>query len=169
MNPFALAEKLGYRVRFVSHERIKEYIACYRVVYKGREIYPGATLKLKIPKNEIWISDAYREFAEYILFHELMEIKHRYEGYDAEKAHILALLDEEREFGGEEKWNKLKKEINVCTYEELLRTKGIGAKLARRIMDNRPYDRMEDLLKVKGIGRKRFEQLRKRFWCIENP
>ncbi len=138
MDPLKTAERLGYRVRLIPHERIKEYIACYRVMYKGMEIYPGVALRLGIPPNEIWVSDVFRDFLGHILFHELREIEHRYEGHSPDDAHILALKDEEKEFIGDEKWLRLKKEINVCTVEELLSTHGIGKELALRIMDNRP-------------------------------
>jgi len=159
-------EKLGYRLKYIPHEKIKEYIACYRVIYDGKEIYPPAALHLGIPTGEIWISDAFKNFANCILFHELSEIKHRAEGYDVDEAHKLALKDEEKECRGDERWELLKREINVCTYESLLNVQGIGKTLAERIMENRPYDRMEEILKVKGIGEKKYSLLRERFWCI---
>jgi len=37
---------------------------------------------------------------------------------------------------------------------------GIGPVLARRIVEGRPYARVEDLLKVKGIGPATLERLR---------
>ena len=166
MDPLRTAERLGYRVCLIPHERIKEYIACYRVMYKGKEIYPGAALRLGIPLNEIWVSDAFRDFLDYMLFHELREIQHRYEGYSQDRAHLMALKDEENEFNVDERWLRLKSEINVCTMGALLSTHGIGKELALRIMDNRPYDGMDELLRVKGIGKKRLNELKKRFWCI---
>ena len=166
MDSLKTAERFGYRVRLIPHERIKEYIACYRVMYRGKEIYPGAALRLGIPLNEIWVSDAFRDFLDYILFHELREIEHRYEGYSQDDAHLMALKDEENKFRGDEKWFRLKSEINVCTMGALLNTHGIGKELALRIMDNRPYDSMDELLRVKGIGKKRLNELKKRFWCI---
>lgn len=166
MDLLEMAERLGYRVRLIPHERIKEYIACYRVMYEGKEIYPGAALRLGIPMNEIWVSDAFRDFLDYILFHELREIHHRYEGHSPDDAHLMALKDEENEFNGDEKWLRLKSEINVCTMEELLSTHSIGKELALRTMDNRPYENMDELMRVKGIGKKRLNELKKRFWCI---
>ena len=166
MDPLRTAERLGYRVRLIPHETIKEYIACYRVMYEGKEICPGAALRLGIPLNEIWVSDAFRDFLEYILFHELREIEHRYEGYSQDDAHLMALKDEENEFREDERWLRLKSEINVCTMEELLSTYGIGKELAMSIMDNRPYESMDELLNVRGIGKKRLGELKKRFWCI---
>jgi competence protein ComEA len=153
-------------LRFIPHEKIKEYIACYRVIYNRKEIYPPAAVRLGIPLGEILLSDAFKNFADCILFHELQEIKHRAEGYCVDEAHLLALKDEERECKNNEKWKKLKKEINVCTKESLLSTPGIGETLAERIMENRPYDRMEELKRVRGIGEKRFGALKNNFWCI---
>ena len=159
-------EKHGYTVKFVSHEKIKDYVACYRVIYDGNEIYPPPAIRLGIPVGEIWISDAFEDFADCILFHEMTEIKYRSEGYDGDEAHLHALLDEEKECMENERWKKLKREINVCTHEILMDTPGIGGLLADRIMDNRPYDSMDELLRVGGIGKKRYESLRKNFWCI---
>ncbi len=163
---FKIAKDLGFVVKFIPHEIIKDYIACYNVVYDGKEIFPPAATVLGIPKNEIWISDAFRDFAEYILYHEIQEIKHRAQGYDVDEAHLSALKDEEMKFKDDEKWRWLKREINVCTFEELKSTPGIGNILAHRIMENRPYNRMDELLKVKGIGKKRLGHLKSMFWCL---
>ena len=81
MNPIDNAKKLGYRVVYVPHEIIKDYNACYRVEYDGKIIYPPAADKLGIPLNEIWISEIWRPYEKYVLFHELQEIKHRAEGF----------------------------------------------------------------------------------------
>lgn len=166
MNMFKIAEELGFVVKFIPHEIIKDYIACYNVVYNGKNIFPPAAMVLGIPKNEIWISDVFRDFAEYILFHEIQEIKHRAKGCDVDEAHLQALKDEEIKFKDDERWHRLKREINVCTFEELCSTPGIGDVIALRIMENRPYERMDELMKVKGIGKKRFIALKSRFWCI---
>ncbi|EDY34436.1 hypothetical protein ABOONEI_848 [Aciduliprofundum boonei T469] len=166
MEPRELAEELGYKIVYIPHEEIKDYIACYRVIYEGKEIYPPAALRLGIPLNEIWISDAFRDYEKYILFHELREIAHRAEGYNVNEAHLLALKDEKMELGNDEKWKRLKREINVCPLEELLSTSLIGKKLAIRIMENRPYESMEELRKVRGIGEKRLSRLQARFCAL---
>ncbi|MER3451513.1 MAG: hypothetical protein C4300_05170 [Thermus sp.] len=41
-----------------------------------------------------------------------------------------------------------------------MRLPGIGPTLAKRIVDNRPYQRVEDLLKIRGIGPATLERLR---------
>ena len=53
--------------------------------------------------------------------------------------------------------------LNKATYEELLQIPGIGPTLAKRIIENRPYEKIEDLMKVKGIGKKKFEKIKNYF------
>ncbi len=156
----------GYKVRYIPHAKIKEYNACYRVVYNGKEIYPPAALKLEIPTGEIWISDAFKDFTDCILLHEFREIQHRAEGHNVDEAHLLALKDEVEKCKNDKNWEKLKREINVCSCESLIEIKGIGVTLAKRIIDNRPYDSIDELLQIKGIGKKKYEKLRKNFWCV---
>jgi hypothetical protein len=42
--------------------------------------------------------------------------------------------------------------INTCSIAELQGVPGIGAVMAKRIIDNRPYTKIEDLQRVKSIG-----------------
>ena len=158
--------ELGYKVRFVPHEVIADHIACYRVRYRGKEICPSAAAKLGIPLNEIWISELFRPYARYILFHELVEIRHRARGLAPREAHERALREEEERFRGDPQWEKLRREINIAPLEKLLEVPGIGPVLAERIMEHRPYKSLKELLEVSGIGVKRYREIAVRFWCI---
>lgn len=158
-------ERLGFRVVYVPHEFICEYNACYRVQYKGEEIYPPAADKLGIPLNEIWISERYRRYEKYILHHELEEIRYRAEGFDVKSAHQRAMGGLEP-WEGEELWEELQKEVNLMSKESLCGIPGIGKKLAERIMRGRPYHRVEELRGIQGIGEKRFKELRETVFCI---
>ncbi len=166
MDPGKELGDLGYKVVFVPHERIADHIACYRVNYRGKDIHPPAADKLGIPLNEIWISELFRPYVRYILFHELREIEYRAQGLDVREAHVLASRDERERFRGDPLWEELNREINVAPLEKLLEVPGIGGTLARRIMEHRPYWAMGELLRVPGIGPERYEALSARFWCI---
>lgn len=53
--------------------------------------------------------------------------------------------------------------INTASAEELARLKGIGEKIAARIVEYRqekPFDKIEDIMNVSGIGEKKFEDIR---------
>ncbi len=89
IDPVIEAIKLGYKVEYVPHEVIKDYNACYNVIYKGKHIKPPTADKLGIPLNEIWISEKWKKYEKYILYCELAEIKFRAQGYNVEEAHIL--------------------------------------------------------------------------------
>jgi hypothetical protein len=83
-------KKLGYKIKIVPHEVIKDHIACYNIKYREKIIYPKVAKKLNIPLNEIWISERYKKGLDNILFHELREIKYRYMGYSEKEAHKKA-------------------------------------------------------------------------------
>ncbi len=99
-------ERMGWRVRYVPHEVIEDYNACYRVVYNGKVIYPPAADVLGIPLNEIWLSEKLREYEDYVLFHELREIHYRYLGYGVREAHLMARVEEALRFCNDPRWMK---------------------------------------------------------------
>ena len=58
--------------------------------------------------------------------------------------------------------------INTASAEELTRLKGIGEKIAERIVEYRqekPFEKIEDIMNVSGIGEKKFEDIREMI-CI---
>ncbi len=50
--------------------------------------------------------------------------------------------------------------INKATAKELESLPGIGPALAKRIIEGRPYEKIEDIKKVKGIGPKTFDKIK---------
>lgn len=110
-----LVRRLGWRVRFVPHEVIEEYNACYRVAYRGVIIAPPAADRLGIPLNEIWLSERLRGYEDYVLFHEVREIMYRYQGYSGEEAHLCARVDEAIEFCGDPRWHRYFEEFPDST------------------------------------------------------
>ncbi len=51
-------------------------------------------------------------------------------------------------------------DLNLASYEELLKLPGVGPKLAERIMARRPFHSPDELKDVPGIGTKTMERLR---------
>ena len=50
-------------------------------------------------------------------------------------------------------------DINTATAEELCALPGVGAVIAERIIERRPFDSTEDLLAVEGIGEATLEKI----------
>lgn len=55
--------------------------------------------------------------------------------------------------------------INTATAEELDSLSGIGEVMAKKIIEGRPYEKIEDLLNVSGIGESLFEKIKEEI-CI---
>ena len=51
-------------------------------------------------------------------------------------------------------------DLNKATTEELKQLRGVGDVMAKRIIDGRPYTKIQDLLKINGIGAKILEKIR---------
>ncbi len=55
-------------------------------------------------------------------------------------------------------------DINEATKRQLQTIRGIGEEKAQRIIDGRPYKRLDDVTNVKGIGPEMLKRLRTRFY-----
>ncbi len=119
VDPVGEARRLGYRVRYVSHDVIKDYNACYNVIYDGKVVKPRAADVLGIPLNEIWISEKWRKYEKYILYHELAEIKYRAAGYGQDEAHILSELECISLWGNDPLWREFMIEKYISDIENM--------------------------------------------------
>jgi len=111
MNCRLQAKRLGYIVKYVPHKVIADYNATYNVEYKGQHIITRATKRLGIPLNEIWISELWKPYEEYILFHELREIHHRGKGLTPKQAHEKAIEDTPERWKGKPEFQRMVAEI----------------------------------------------------------
>ena len=111
---------LGYRVVYKPHEIMKDYNATYNVMYEGKRITNPAGERLGIPLNEIWVSEKWRKYEGYILFHELTEIKFRAKGYGVEDAHYLSENECIRRFHKDSMWREMVVEIHISDVENIV-------------------------------------------------
>jgi len=84
----------AYKIVCVPHEVIEDYNATYNVVCDDKLITTNAARELDIPLNEIWISEKWKPYAKYIIFHELREIYYRARGFERDDAHEKAIEDQ---------------------------------------------------------------------------
>jgi len=158
-------KSLGYDVIYRDHEEVAEHMAFYKVEYNGKMIAPPIVEKYDISLNEIWLSEKFKPYEKYVLHHELTEIKYRAEGSGVREAHLQAEEDE-KIWEGDQKWEELRREINLVGRNLFTETTGFSEKLFDSLMKNRPYFDMEELKEVEWIGEKRFEILKEEFWCF---
>lgn len=151
---------------YKPHETMAEYNAFYRVEYDGEVIAPPAARRMGVPLNEVWLTELLRPYERYVLYHELNEIKYRAQGYGVERAHELALEDDEV-WEGDPRWDEFQREINVVPPDRVVALPGFGETLFDRIQQHRPYCDMAELKAVPGIGEERYERLREEFWCFD--
>jgi competence protein ComEA len=88
-----LLKENAYKVRYVPHETIEDYNATYNVICENKHVTTGAAKELGIPLNEIWISELWKPYEKYILFHELREVYYRARGISRDEAHEKAMQD----------------------------------------------------------------------------
>ena len=84
----------AYKIVYVPHEIIEDYNATYNVMCEDRPITTNAAKELAVPLNEIWISEKWKPYAKYIVFHELREIYYRAKGFERDDAHEKAIEDQ---------------------------------------------------------------------------
>lgn len=105
------ADRMGYQVKYVPHEVTADYNATYNVMHRGQHIFTNAAKRLRIPLNEIWISEMWRPYEKYILHHELREIQYRAQGLSAGKAHMKTCEDEYARWKDDALWQRMVGEI----------------------------------------------------------
>ncbi len=88
-----LLSNYAYKIVYVPHEVIEDYNAAYNVMCEDKLITTNAAKELDIPLNEIWISEKWKPYAKYIIFHELREIYYRATGIERDDAHEKAIED----------------------------------------------------------------------------
>ena len=50
--------------------------------------------------------------------------------------------------------------INDASVDEIASIKGVSRKVAAKIVESRPFETLEQLLKVRGVGEKLFKRIR---------
>jgi competence protein ComEA len=80
---------------------------CQRVELDDEVIFPPAADDLSIPLNDVWLSERWREYERYLLFHEFREIQYRAAGLGKTEAYARAEQDELDRFGGEAAWREM--------------------------------------------------------------
>jgi competence protein ComEA len=88
-----LLDRHSYKVHYVPHKIIEAYNATYNVIFENKHVTTNAAGKLGIPLNEIWISEMWKPYKAYIIFHELREIYYRIKGFSRDEAHEKAAQD----------------------------------------------------------------------------
>ena len=79
---------------------------------------------MRVPLNEIWISEMWRPYEKYILFHELREIYYSAEGLSRDEAHEKALQDGSILWENDALLQKMIKEITEMDQKTAEKKKG---------------------------------------------
>ena len=106
-----LLAKCSYKIVYVPHEAIEDYNATYNVSCENKLITTNAAKQLGIPLNEIWVSEVWKPYEKYILFHELREIYYRAQGLSRDEAHETAICDAHSLWENEPQFHKMIKNI----------------------------------------------------------
>ena len=125
-NPGKTLKSLNYTLAYKPHRQIAKHMAFYNVQYNDQKIKCPISDHYGVPLNEIWLTEKFKPYEKYILYHELNEIKYRAEGLEPWEAHQKA-LEKDKIWKDEEEWQHLQKEINIITEEELTKIDGFGS------------------------------------------
>jgi competence protein ComEA len=119
-----MLSKKGYRIVYVPHTIMEDYNATYNVMCEGRHVVAGAAKKLGIPLGEIWISELWKRYERFIVFHELREIRYRAEGSARDKAHERAGQDGKSLWGDDPLWVQMVVDIEEMDRRTKKRKRG---------------------------------------------
>ena len=114
------AERMNFQVVYKPHRIMKDYNATYNVILDGKRITNPAGIKLGIPTGEIWISEKWKKYEDYILFHEIEEIIFRAKGYGIEEAHYLSEMKCIKKFRNDPKWREFVVELHISDVETVV-------------------------------------------------
>jgi competence protein ComEA len=101
----------GYKIVYVPHSVIEDYNATYNVTCRGKHVTTNASKVLRVPFGEIWISELWRSYKKFILFHELRETSYRADGLGRDEAHEQAVRDGASLWQNDPQWNRMIKDI----------------------------------------------------------
>jgi competence protein ComEA len=117
-------EKATGSSRALPHSVIEDYNATYNVTCRGKHMTNNAAEALKIPLGEIWISELWRPYEKFILFHELREISCRADGLGRDEAHEQAVKDGLPLWQDNSLWQRMVREIAKRDRETVERERG---------------------------------------------
>jgi competence protein ComEA len=99
------------RIIYIPHEVIEDYNATYHVMFDDKVITTGVSSELGVPLNEIWISELWKPYERFIIFHELREIYYKAEGLSRDVAHKRTRQDESFLWDDDPLWRKMNRDI----------------------------------------------------------
>jgi competence protein ComEA len=79
---------------------------------------------------------------------------------DAKNPSATEIVSNQKDLADTEFGNTVCVSINNASIEELDMLSGVGESIAQKIIDGRPYEKLEDLLEVSGIGDSLFEKIK---------
>ena len=115
-----------YKIIYAPHGVLDDYNATYNIVCEDELITINAASELCIPLKEIWISEKWKPYAKYVIFHELREPYYRAKGFERDEAHERARKDEFTLWKDDSLWLKMNRDtegMNGKTAEKKMKLK----------------------------------------------